>query len=388
MPRALSVRGLAARICRTALVAGLLAAPIAGCAGEDEPESGDAADAVNDVITVPSDITTGWLDVGELPPPTPECATDEDCVTSFGDPGPCQTVTCATSFGQCLYVPLDDKTPCDDQNLCYTEQVCSGGLCLGGKAVDCSDGNGCTNDKCDLQDGCQHLPRVGSCDDGDLCTKDEYCKDGVCGNGADICPAQCGNGSCQTTKGETCESCPLDCGPCSDGCTESTFGGCSGCGCESCVCAAKPTCCTDAWTADCVAACEACGACTPCGDGVCDGAIDETCVTCPADCGACATGCAEREDAGCQGCACEACVCADSPFCCDVAWDAQCTTACETCGAACTGCSTSEAPGCNGCACESCVCDLIPSCCTGAWSALCVTACKTECGASCPDEAP
>lgn len=376
---------------RLSLAAALAAAVLAGaCAAEEEPEEDDAAQDAGaaDVVAPAQDIVTGWLDLGELPEPVRECETDEDCLAAVGDPGPCQTLACAKADGQCIKLPKDDGIACDVGNPCYTEQVCSGGLCLGGTAVDCSDANPCTNDSCSFDAGCVHDPRTGVCDDGDPCTKDEYCVEGVCTNGADICPAQCGNGSCQTTKGETCSSCPLDCGACSDGCTVSSFGGCEGCGCESCVCDAHPECCAEAWTEACVAACEGCGSCTPCGDGACEAADGETCATCPADCGACPTGCAAAEAPGCAGCGCEECVCDASPYCCDVAWDEACAATCETCGTACTGCAPAEAPGCNGCACEECVCDLVPSCCTTAWSALCVTACSTECGATCPAEEP
>lgn len=381
------------RASRRALLAAAL--PLAvllacGCAGEEDPsDEGAAADVTILPDAAPAaDIVTGWLDLGNIPDPVRECESDADCETLVAAPGACQTIMCAKTTGQCLLLPVDDGVQCDVSNLCYTGQVCSGGLCLGGVAVNCSDDSSCTNDSCSLDVGCVHSPRVGGCDDGDPCTKDEYCDAGVCTHGADICPAQCGNGSCQQTKGETCATCPLDCGPCSDGCTASEFASCAGCTCETCVCDAHPACCTEAWTDECVTACEACGSCTPCGDGACDGSIGEDCASCPADCGACPTGCGVREEPGCAGCGCEECVCDASPFCCDVAWDAACTAACDGCGTACTGCAASEAPGCNGCACEPCVCDLVPSCCTGAWSALCVTACTTECGGTCPTEEP
>jgi hypothetical protein len=78
---------------------------------------------------------------------------------------------------------------------------------------------------------------------------------------ADFC--LCGNGPC--TGGETCESCPADCGPCP--CGNGTCGG--GETCESC-------------PAD-------CGSC--CGNGTCDGS--ENCDTCPADCGGGSGTCAD-----------------------------------------------------------------------------------------------
>lgn len=83
----------------------------------------------------------------------------------------------------------------------------------------------------------------------------------------------CGNGTCD--KGETCTSCPNDCGACPTRCGD---GMCNGA--ETC--------------SDCPVDCGACP--TRCGDGMCNGS--ETCSDCPADCGACpptcnATACGE-----------------------------------------------------------------------------------------------
>jgi hypothetical protein len=69
----------------------------------------------------------------------------------------------------------------------------------------------------------------------------------------------CGNGKCQTDKGETCATCAQDCGLC--------------CGDGTCNPDHDETC--DSCSVD-------CGACY-CGNGLCDG-IEST-LTCPIDCG-------------------------------------------------------------------------------------------------------
>ncbi|MRG94719.1 hypothetical protein [Polyangium spumosum] len=72
----------------------------------------------------------------------------------------------------------------------------------------------------------------------------------------------CWNKVCDT--GETCSSCPGDCGSC----------------CGNGACDNNETCSTCS---------QDCGACTWCGNGTCDN--DETCSTCSLDCGACGPVC-------------------------------------------------------------------------------------------------
>ena len=79
----------------------------------------------------------------------------------------------------------------------------------------------------------------------------------------------CGDASC--TSGETCESCPGDCGPCAATCGSQT-------------CDADETCVT------CPSDCGPCPA--MCGNAVCEGS--ETCQACPGDCGACPPMCGNQ----------------------------------------------------------------------------------------------
>lgn len=96
----------------------------------------------------------------------------------------------------------------------------------------------------------------------------------------------CGNAVCDL--GETCASCPGDCGRCTQ----------EHCGND--VCGRKETCAT--FPRD-------CGACSGCGNGVCEGS--ETCANCQADCGRCSGEfcgngvCARRES--CTACARDCC---------------------------------------------------------------------------------
>jgi hypothetical protein len=84
---------------------------------------------------------------------------------------------------------------------------------------------------------------------------------------------------------------------------------------------------------------DSCQDVDPCGDGICDAAGGEDCLSCEADCGACPSCCEASTDPGCAGdLDCEACVCGGDPFCCENAWDGFCVAdAQDTCFDAC-GC--------------------------------------------------
>ncbi|NUQ77429.1 MAG: hypothetical protein HUU21_28155, partial [Polyangiaceae bacterium] len=79
----------------------------------------------------------------------------------------------------------------------------------------------------------------------------------------------CGNLTC--AAGETCTSCPPDCGVC-PGCGDGVCGG----------------------TEQCASCAQDCGVCSVCGNGKCEDDQFETCSNCNADCGPCETiGCFE-----------------------------------------------------------------------------------------------
>ncbi len=100
---------------------------------------------------------------------------------------PCATGTCDPVLG-CVMEPLDGKG-CDDGDQCTVDDYCLGGECHPGAAdvVDCSDGNSCTTDWCDAALGCLHENIEALCDDGDLCTAQDTCQDGLCLGGPVTC---------------------------------------------------------------------------------------------------------------------------------------------------------------------------------------------------------
>jgi len=125
------------------------------------------------------------------------CA-DEVCVVAEGSVVTCppSDTTCLVSAcdpatGACVTTPAVDGTPCTDGDLCTLVDVCQDGACLGGAPWTCDDGDPSTQDGCDPATGCYPTP-IPDCGPG--------CGDDTCG------------------AGETCETCPLDCGPCGDEC--------------------------------------------------------------------------------------------------------------------------------------------------------------------------
>ena len=193
------------------------------------------------------------------------------------------------------------------------------------------------------------------------------CGDRTCdratGESCSTCPvdcgtcAGCGDGVCNASAGESCAACPGDCGPC---------GGDAGMRfCGDGVCSLSESCSTCA--AD-------CGACPSfCGDGV--SALSESCSTCIADCGACPPFCGDGTcGAGenCSGCPGDCGVCPCSP-----SSPAGACPAGQTCVAG-GCCATTQACGGTCCAASAiCITDA-----TGNLS--CATRCRhtTECASA------
>ena len=120
--------------------------------------------------------------------PSAECVADADCA----DGEPCTVAYCDATTGVCVYDAVADGTPCDDQNVCTWHDVCVAGQCTGGPC-DCDDGNPCTDDIVDPAVGCVHVPlQEAPCDDGDVCTVGDSCRQGVC---VGATPRNCDDGN-------------------------------------------------------------------------------------------------------------------------------------------------------------------------------------------------
>lgn len=117
---------------------------------------------------------------------------------SCDDGNPCTDELCAG--GSCIFTAND--APCDDGNACSIDEQCAGGACSAQGALSCDDGNPCTNDGCEPGVGCTHEPNDLPCWDGDACTVEDTCVEGVCAGGG---PLGCDDG--QFCNGaETCDA--------------------------------------------------------------------------------------------------------------------------------------------------------------------------------------
>ncbi|MGB0589573.1 MAG: hypothetical protein ACPGU1_07845 [Myxococcota bacterium] len=151
------------------------------------------------------------------------CTVDEVCEegtcqsgvpADCGDDNPCTIDGCELTTGCTWTVRLGEA--CDDGDACTTGDVCQmSSLCVPSGALACDDDNACTDDACDTFNGCINTPNQDECDDGQLCTVDDTCKDGVCVGQADTCDdgSECTLDSCDPVEG--CLHQPQF-GPCDD----------------------------------------------------------------------------------------------------------------------------------------------------------------------------
>ncbi len=169
--------------------------------------------------------------MGNCQPGTPIVCNDGD---------PCTDDSCNPSAG-CVFT--DNQAPCDDGNPCTTGDQCSNGSCQSSGTIDCSVLNDqCTVGICNPSTGaCEKSFKDGDpCEDGSLCTIADFCDNGECIG----TPVNCSDGnsctddSCNPNNGN-CINTPND-ASCNDGnaCTEDT------CEPDGCVNTSIPNCCS------------------------------------------------------------------------------------------------------------------------------------------------
>ena len=126
------------------------------------------------------------------------------------DNSPCTIDSCDEKLGKCKHVPADvvaKPIPCDDGDKCTKTDLCKAGKCVGSGGIVCDDGNQCTVDACKPATGkCGFSANINPCDNGNLCTWGDRCKNGKCVTGT--------NFSCDDGQACTTDSCDAKTGKC------------------------------------------------------------------------------------------------------------------------------------------------------------------------------
>ncbi|MCP9769344.1 hypothetical protein EGI22_15640, partial [Lacihabitans sp. LS3-19] len=137
------------------------------------------------------------------------CTENDQCIagncsgTSISCPDDgnlCTTAACNPLSG-CIQV--NNNSACDDGDPCTINDVCHNGVCAGIPKT-CDDGNPCTTDSCDpLTGNCLFVNNSNACNDGNACTINDACSDGECKGTPRICNDNnlCTNDECNPTSG-------------------------------------------------------------------------------------------------------------------------------------------------------------------------------------------
>jgi hypothetical protein len=298
----------------------------------------------------------------------------------------------------------DPDEPCPGECCSGSDCPFESPICLDGRCVECrTDGECDPGRRCDddercaaacvpaaelcngLDDDCDGTPDEDCTEPSAACAVDAACAGAgerrFCDPARAACVECLEDGHCGT--GERCAdgACVLPVPGCGDGacgsdesCTTcpADCGGCPWCGDGTC--GAGETC----------AACpDDCGSCTACGDGRCD--AEESCSACPADCGACG-GCGDGTCDATETCA----SCPADCWPCEVCGNGTCepSETCASCPADCPGCvecgdaSCDPSESCSTCPADCGECGVCGDyLCTGAETCgSCATDCCPVCG--------
>ena len=124
-----------------------------------------------------------------------------DYVNLCNDDNGCTQDICNGEEG-CEYVALDEGE-CIDGNPCTVADHCANGVCVG-DPVECDDENPCTDNICTETGGCEYPPQPGGCDDGDPCTLGDHCDAGECHGEAVACDCSVDADCLEFDDGDLC----------------------------------------------------------------------------------------------------------------------------------------------------------------------------------------
>ena len=138
------------------------------------------------------------------------CGVDGACLGHALDCGvltsACAAGRCDPATGACVADPVPNGAPCEDGQLCTEGDTCQSGLCTGTPRPCEGTADGCQVGVCDEATGaCALAPALEGtpCDDNNLCTTGDVCVGGACGAAAVDClvPGACYVAACEPANG-------------------------------------------------------------------------------------------------------------------------------------------------------------------------------------------
>lgn len=192
-----------------------------GLADENAVDCQEGTICVRGECTVPVEICNNGLDddfdlyvdcddrdcLGDPACPLP-CQLDSDCALLPATD--CSSWICGRE-AFCVQQFAPEGSACDNGDYCTGRDACDAqGHCLAGTAVNCNDGNICTEEFCDPQVGCVYSPL--DCDDQDGCTVDSCDPQTGCQHAPVVCQPgdACHVRECNPQTGQ-CEVSWVDC---------------------------------------------------------------------------------------------------------------------------------------------------------------------------------
>ncbi len=163
------------------------------------------------IYASPTLFINGEKYMGRIMPPNSSTSTGK-CEANTNDINNNAAINARTTVDSfCLNNP---GSSCDDGNLCTENDVCVNDFCVGTPKICASDNNVCTTETCDINTGnCISFNNTNSCSDGNACTINDVCSNGVCASG----PVRncndansCTNDFCSSSLGGLCYSIARD----------------------------------------------------------------------------------------------------------------------------------------------------------------------------------
>jgi hypothetical protein len=168
------------------------------------------ADVHDAMLTMPSSMTFMGASCDDGNPCTIDVCGPAGCehtpVVCEGSATACMDApTCDPASGQCVVAAKPNGASCNDGNACTQNDSCQDGVCASGAPVVCTGGDACHEaGTCDPTTGqCSMVAKAdGSrCDDGNACTQFDVCQAGTCTGGS---PVVCASGDACHDAG-TCD---------------------------------------------------------------------------------------------------------------------------------------------------------------------------------------